>query len=247
MIGIGILAKGPIARTSQAVAAALAVVAVSGCVAVTVGSEAGPPVPAPDYRVGDRWVYHVVTGYRQKIEWDETHQIVGIAPDGITVNVSVKGPTIDVQRVEKWSAPGVVVQGAVYEAETDRFDPPLVRYKFALATGERWDQRIRDLDKEPGPYAPITRFTAVGRYDKITTPAGTFDAIGMNVIMSLDDETFWRYPTECNYIVWYAPAIGASVREERRSQWRDKGGQDAVAYHPGQNEVIELVSFSRGG
>ncbi len=46
---------------------------------------------------------------------------------------------------------------------------------------------------------------------------------------------------------WYAPAIGASVREEQRSQWRDKGGQDAVAYHPGQNEVIELVSFSRGG
>jgi hypothetical protein len=217
-----------------------------GCAAVTLGSREGPPVPAPEYRVGDRWVYHVVTGYRQKVEWDETHEVVRIASDGITVNVSVKGPTIDVQRVEKWSAPGVVVQGAVYEAETDRFDPALVRYKFPLATGETWDQRIRDLDQAPGPYGPITRFTSVGRYEKVTTPAGTFDAIGMNVVMQLDDETFWRFPTECNYIVWYSPAVGASVREERRSQWRDKGGQDAVGYHPGQNEVIELVSFSRG-
>jgi hypothetical protein len=160
--------------------------------------------------------------------------------------VSVKGPTIDVERTEKWSAPGVVLQGAVYEAETDRFEPPLVRYRFPLATGETWDQRVRDLDHDPGPYGPITRYTSVGRYEKITTPAGTYDAIGMNVIMQLDDETFWRFPTQCNYIVWYAPAIGASVREERRSQWRDKGGQDAAAYHPGQNEVIELVSYTRG-
>lgn len=228
------------------VAVTVAALLATGCAPVTVGSEPGPPAPAPAYRVGDRWVYHVVTGYRQKIEWDETHEVVAIAPDGITVNVAVRGPTINVDRVEKWSAPGVVVQGAVYEAETDRFDPPLVRYRFPLATGDSWDQRVRDLDAAPGPYGPIVRHTSVGRYEKIATPAGTFDAIGMNVIMQLDDETFWRFGTECNYVVWYAPALGAPVREERRSQWRDKGGQDAVAYHPGQNEVIELVSFSRG-
>lgn len=239
--------KRSIAATALAAAAAAIAALVAGCAPLTVGSESGPPVPAPVYRVGDRWVYHVVQGYRQKFEWDETHEVVSIAPDGITVRVAVKGPTIDVERVEKWSAPGVVMQGAVYEAETDRFDPPLVRYKFPLATGEHWDQRVRDLDQEdPGPYGPITRYTAVGRYEKITTPAGTYDAIGMNVIMQLDDETFWRYPTQCNYVVWYAPAVGASVREERRSQWRDKGGQDASAYHPGQNEVIELVSYTRG-
>ncbi len=237
---------GTLTRTTLAAASVLALVAVSGCATVTIGSQSGPPAPAPDYRVGDRWVYHVVQGYRAKVEWDETHEVTSVAPDGITVRVSVNGPTINVERVEKWSAPGVVLQGAVYEAETDRFDPPLVRYRFPLATGETWDQRVRDLDQPPGPYGPISRFTSVGRYEKITTPAGTYDAIGMNVIMQLDDETFWRFATQCNYIVWYAPAVGASVREERRSQWRDKGGQDAAAYHPGQNEVIELVSFTRG-
>jgi hypothetical protein len=83
--------------------------------------------------------------------------------------------------------------------------------------------------------------------ERVTTPAGTFDAIRMRVVMQLDDETFWRFPTECDYVVWYAPAVGAAVREERRSQWRDKSGQGSFIYHPGQNEVIELVSWRRAG
>lgn len=240
-------------RRSNASAAAAGLAAVmlgtllaSGCASVSVGGASGPPVAAPDYRVGDRWVYHVVQGYRTKVEWDETHEVTAIGTDGITVNVRVKGPTIDVERVEKWSAPGVVLQGAVYEAETDRYDPPLIRYKFPLVTGEQWNQRVRDRDRNPAPYAPITRFTSVGPTERIATPAGTFDAIRLKVIMQLDDETFWRYPTQCDYVVWYAPAVGAAVREERRSQWRDKGGQDLMAFHPGQNEVIELVSYTRG-
>jgi hypothetical protein len=213
--------------------------------AAATGHAAGQSAPAPEYRIGDRWNYHVVTGYRQKVEWDETHEVVAAGAEGVTVRVRVKGATIDVERVEKWPSPGVVAQGAVYEAETDRFDPPLVRYKFPLAKGDRWNERVRDLDKEQGPYGPITRHTTVGGWEKVTTPAGTFEAIRMRVNMQLDDETFWRWPTECNYAVWYAPEVGAAVREERRSQWRDKGGQDAVGYHPGQNEVIELTSFTR--
>jgi hypothetical protein len=209
-------------------------------------SAAAQTAPAPEYRVGDRWVYHVVNGFRQKFEWDETHEVTAVGADGVTVNVRVKGPTIDVERVEKWPSPGVVAQGAVYEAETDRFDPPLVRYAFPLEPGKRWSDRVRNLDREKGPYGPITRHTSVGSWEKVTTPAGTFDAIRMRVIMQLDDEEFWRWPTEGNYVVWYAPEVGNAVREERRSQWRDKGAQDAVGFHPGQNEVVELTSFTRG-
>jgi hypothetical protein len=218
----------------------------SGCATVDVGSHPGMPAPAPAYRVGDRWVYHGVQGYRDRIEWEETHEVTAIGPEGITVDIKLTGPTIDVARVERWSAPGIVLQGAVYEAETDRFAPPLVRYRFPLTPGETWNQRVQDLDKPPGPYGPIARAVTVGGYENVTTPAGTFDAIGIRVIMQLDDETFWRYATECNYVVWFAPGVGAPVREHRRSQWRDKGGQDAVGYHPGQYQDIELVSFTRG-
>jgi hypothetical protein len=229
------------------VAAALfAALVASGCASIGAGGDAGPPAPAPQYRVGDRWVYRIVDGFRTPVTWDETHEVASIEPGLITVRVAAKGPTIDVERIEKWSAPGVVLQGAVYEAETRRFEPPLVRFRFPLTPGERWNQRVRDLDAPPGPYGPIVRFVTVGGWRQIATPAGTFDAIGMRVTMTLDDETFWRFPTQADYLVWYAPAVGAAVREERRSQWRDKGGQDAVGFHPGQNATVELVSFTRG-
>jgi hypothetical protein len=234
----------PTCRHLAAFAAAAAVALLAGC--VTVGGTAGPPAPAPAYRVGDRWVYHIVQGYRTKIEWDETHEVTAIGPEGITVRVTGEGARVPIDRTEHWSAPGVVLQGAVYENETDRFDPPLVRYRFPLAAGETWNQRIRDLDKPPSPYTPIVRYTQVGGYTPVATPGGTFDAIEMRVIMTVDDETFWRYGTQCNYLVWYAPAVGAAVREHRESKWRDKGAQDAADYHPGQYEDIVLVSFTRG-
>jgi hypothetical protein len=111
-----------------------------------------------------------------------------------------------------------------------------IRYQFPLATGERWNQRVVNLEQEPEPYGGISRSVTVGGYEKITTPAGTFDAIGMRIFMQMDDETFWRWPTQCNYLVWYAPAIGAPVREQKRSEWRDKGAQDAQGYHPGRTQ-----------
>jgi len=233
----------PLRGAATAIAAAILV---GACASVSVGGDPGTPAPAPQVRVGDTWVYHIVDGYRAKIVWDETHEVTAVAPDGITVKVTAKGSTFNGERIEKWPSPGVVSQGAVYEDETNRFDPPLVRYQFPLTPGSRWSQRMQNLDKPSAPYGGIARSVSVRGYEQVATPAGTFDAIRLNVIMQMDDEEFWRWPTECNYVIWYAPSVGASVREQKRSGWRDKGGQDAVAYHPGQNAEIELVSFRRG-
>ncbi len=233
--------------TALAATAATAIAAILvGCATGTSGGEPGPPAAAPSYRVGDRWVYHAVDGFRVKTVWDETHEIISIGPEGITVRVTAKGPSTDVVRTEKWSAPGVVVEGAVYEHETDRFDPPLIRYKFPLSSGESWNQRIHDLNKPPGPYGPIVRHVTVDGSEKVTTPAGTFDAIRMRVIMDLDDETFWRSATNCNNVIWYAPALGAAVREHDESKWREKSENGAAVYHPGQYMDVELVSYTRG-
>ena len=229
----------------QLIVAMVAFVALAGCAGVTPVS-GGPAAAAPTYRVGDRWIYHAEDGYRVKTVWDETHEIVAIGPDGITVRVTAKGPSTDVVRTEKWSAPGVVVEGAVYENETDRFDPPLLRYKFPLAARESWNQRVRDLNKPAGPYAPIVRHVSVEGYETVTTAAGTFDAIRLRVIMDLDDETFWRSATNCNDVIWYAPALGAAVREHDESKWREKSENGAAVYHPGQYMDMALVAYTRG-
>jgi len=88
----------------------------------------------------------------------------------------------------------------------------------------------------------------VGGYEAVTTPAGTFDAIRLRVIMRLDDETFWRHATECTYLVWYAPAIGAAVREIRNADYLEKGGGrfEPAFRLPSQHAQLELVSYQRG-
>jgi hypothetical protein len=134
----------------------------------------------------------------------------------------------------------------VYEAETRRFDPALLRYRYPLVRGESWLQRIQDPSQPPGPYGPLVRHVEVDGYEAVETPAGSFNAIRMRVIMQLDDETFWRFPTQCDYVIWYAPEVGAMVREDKRSSYRDKGGDDPASYHPGQNAQLRLVSYSRG-
>ena len=116
-----------------------------------------------------------------------------------------------------------------------------------MATGDTWNQSMRDLDKPPRPVRPDPApCHASAATNRSTTPAGTFNAIKMRIFTQLDDETFWRYPTQCNYLVWYAPAVGAMVREEQRSYYREKDRHATAATVPGQNATIELVSFTPG-
>ena len=224
----------------------VAMLLVAACGTAGVGGNPGPPAPAPSYRVGDRWTWHGEQGYRQKIIWDETHEITAIGPDGITVKVTAVGPGVNVARTEQWQAPGIVRIGAAFEDETDRFDPALIRYKFPLTPGDSWQQRIRDLDKPPGPYGPIVRHVTVGGYESVTTPAGTFDAVKLSVVMTLDDETFYRYASDCTSVIWYAPATGAAVQVQNRSQYREKGEQNGGVYHPGVLSELRLTSYTRG-
>ena len=208
----------------------------------------GPAAPAPSPRVGDRWVYHATDGYRGATVWNETYDVASIGADGITVKVTVSGKDVDYTRTEIWSAPGVLAQGAIYEAETRRFDPPWIRYKYPMATGDTWSQSIRDPGREAGPYGPLQSKVTVGGYEQIKTPAGTFNALKLRYFLRLDDETFWRYPTECDYFVWYAPELGVPVKVQKRSSWREKGRSSAgaVASNFGQRAIYQLVSFTRG-
>jgi hypothetical protein len=155
-----------------------------------------------------------------------------------------KGPTIDVTRTEIWAAPGIVKVGTAMDLETRRFATPLERYKFPLTPGTTWTQFVENYNEATRKTGTFNYFARVGSWKKVTVRAGTFDAVFVNVLMRMDDEEFWRWPTECNYGLWYAPAVGAMVSEEKEAQYFEKGGIDAVAVRA-QHSTIELTSYSR--
>ena len=220
--------------------------ALGGC--VTLGPErAGPPVAAPAYRVGDRWVYRARDGFRLPVVWDETHEVIASGPSGIRVRVTQRGPNIDNVREEVLDAPGVLRVGAVFDAETRRFPAePLRRFDFPLVTGKVWSQRVPNEHDTPVRTGRIERWVRVGGWGSIATPAGTFDAVGLRVFTRLDDEEFWRYATECNDLLWYAPAVRNVVRDEREAEYAEKGDDSTLGRIRSQHALVELVSFAPG-
>ena len=223
-----------------------ATAALAGCAGLE-SAGSGPAAEAPAYRVGDRWTYRVQDGFLAPERWEETHAISALGTDGISARITQRGPSRDVARAELWSAPGLVKIGAVLDDETRRFVTALERYRFPLAAGQSWSQFVDNYNETTKAPGQINRYVRVRGWEKVTTPAGTFDALAMHVVMHLDDEEFWRFATECNYTVWYAPAVRGVVRAEKRAQYLEKGrNYDSGGRIPTQNAVVELLSFTPG-
>jgi hypothetical protein len=209
----------------------------------TDGRVAAAPAPA----VGTRWVYRGREGFRMPVVWEETHEITAVGANGISVRVTLKGPGVDHERNELLSAPGVVRVGALMDDETRRFATPLLRYRYPLAPGATWNQWVDNFNERLNRQGQINRYVRVGGWEKVSTPAGEFDAIRMRVLMRLDDEEFWRYPTTCNYVIWYAPAVGAAVREEKDAEYLERGDRlDGMSAIRAQHTLLELVSYTPG-
>ena len=223
---------------------AAAAAALPGC--VVVGGTDGPPAQAPVYRVGDRWIYIGQDGFRlAPVTWDETHEVIAVDAQGIAIRVTQKGSSIDTTRIERLSAPGLVIQGAMFDSETRRFKTPLIRHQFPLTPGARWDQFIHNFDESTGNEGQVNNFRSVRGWSKVQVPAGDFDAILMRDFSRLDDETPFRHATALNYEIWWSPAVGASVRENRIATYRDKNQGQFTVEHRSQNTVLELTSFKR--
>jgi hypothetical protein len=234
-------------RELHLLVACAALAGLAGCAGLDSPGDGGPVVEAPAYRVGDRWVYSATDGFYSPVRWEETREVVAIAPDGITVRVTQKGPTVDTARTEQWAAPGQVRAGALFDDETRRFATPLRRYEYPLVPGKTWNQWVDNYNESTQKEGQINRHVRVGGWEKVSTPAGDYDVLRLRVLTRLDDDEFWRWPTECNYLIAYAPAVRGIVREDKEAQYREKGdANDSLTVMRSQHAVLELVSFTSG-
>src|SRR5262249_29860864 len=91
----------------------------------------------------------------------------------------------------------------------------------------------------------VQRNVSVGGYETVTTPGGTFNAIAMRAIMSVDDNNPFNWPTQCNYTTWWAPEVGAKVKETKYATYRERGDLQGIE-NRAQDTLIELLYFSKG-
>jgi len=220
-------------------------IAAAGC--ATTELTDGPPVAAPSFKVGDRWTYSGREGYRAPAEWQETHEVTAVGPEGVTVRVTYAGGVVNGARTEVWPEPGKVRVGSLMDIETRRFATPVTFYRYPMSSGQSWNEWVDNLNETTRREGRINRYTRVGGWQKISTPMGTLDVVQLRVLMRLDDDEFWREPTTCNYLLWYAPALGVTVREERDAEYLEKGNRMDTSVVRAQHTVLQLTSFDRAG
>ena len=147
--------------------------------------------PSPTLRVGDRWVYNVTSGVGlTKTTYQETREVTAVDANGIKVKVTGKASDgKDFTRIDDLASPGEVRYGAPCFDEAYRFQTPLQRVTFPIVPGERSAKWVDVIAEPSGTKGQFNYYFHTLNWDKQTVPAGSFDAIRVDVLMMLDDAT----------------------------------------------------------
>jgi len=219
-----------------------AAMSLAGGAMTTVNAQSAP---APSMNVGDKWVYTVKSGVGlAKTTFQETREVIAVSGKGGKIKVTGRSADgKDFTRVEEFASPGALKSGALCLDEMYRFPSPLQRVSFPVAPSQRASKWV-DVIAEPGGKKGQMNYSYRTRsWDKQTVPAGSFDAIRVDVLMVLDDATPFRNATNCNFTYWYSPAARGTVRERRTAQYTQF---DQDAEYRVLDQIYELASFTPG-
>ena len=230
------------ARRITRFATMLALAAAAG-IAVTAANAQSAPAPA--MKIGDRWVYNVKSGIGlATTTYQETREVTAIGAGGGKVKVTGKTANgKDFTRIEEFASPGALKSGALCFDEVYRFPKPLQRVSFPVAPGQRSSKWVDVVAEPSGNKGQINYYFHTRGWEKLTMPAGAFDAIRVDVLMVLDDSTPFRNATNCNFTYWYSPAARGTVRERRTAQYTQL---DQQAEYRVLDAFYELASFTPG-
>lgn len=180
-----------------------AVLVMSGCAARTslpAPSDAGPgrqvsagPLRAPEWRVGDRWLYEWTSG---KESGTKTLEVIDMRElDGVQYYIVRLGDS------EHFYTPALHWAAAVREGRVEaRMVPPQPWFAWPLVPGARWTYQGR-FEQREGVVPHDDRFTVIGP-EPVEVPAGRYEAV------KLVRETSRRDGDE----YWYAPDVRWHVR-----------------------------------
>lgn len=179
------------------------------------------PVPRPDVKVGDRWKVLSLDGL-SKLQEDWLEQTVSEIDDRAftIVGKTSAGAQPDQRYDRDWNA----FQDVKGKQELQ------VRVVFPLEVGKTWDTKYEWINPR-GHHGRMEMSFKVGSAERITVPAGTFDAV------PIDGRGYWYNLTTGSSGAaiekrWYAPSARAMIRRT----WVTRNANGT----PDQNRLFEL-------
>jgi len=208
---------------------------------------AGPAAYAAEApAVGDTYVYRLVNGYNKETVGQLRYQLQKLDGGNATYSVTPDNPDAGAARTDVYTREGNWLRYPMEnhgEKVDYEFSTAFPAYVFPLEPGKTWSVRV------PARIVPRDKATTVlvrGRVmgtERIRVPAGEFDTVKIRRLVYPGDADYSLPETQVNELDWYAPALGRTVRTERRSQYLDLRACSEFGscdYH-GAWDVFELV------
>jgi len=168
----------------------------------------GGPVERPDVRLGDRWTYRV-TNLLNKTTRSSTLETTAVTASRIeTRRTAGDGTTADQGVVEEWDRDWNLLQAAGVQ-----FKPSYPTFRFPLEKDKSWSGSVSWTGS--GVTTQHDLKLRVAGWERVTVPAGSFDAIRVNVRGYIHTTTGSGFGQgTIKDTMWYAPAIRQIVKHE---------------------------------
>lgn len=159
----------------------------------------------PDVHVGDRWAWQHTNKLANEMDSTDIEDIIEITDKEIRTRLRVKGRngsaimTFD----RDWNR---------IDAANARYAPSLKEFDFPLAAGKTWTADADKMLFSNGKHGKFLLKGTVGSMEKITVPAGTFEAYKISLVIDAtgsDEDANVGHTVET---LWYAPAVKRYVK-----------------------------------
>ena len=173
--------------------------------ALTMGSswadDAGKPVP----HVGDRWDWQHVNAMVNEQDYTKIEDVIEVTEANFRTRIRKKGTPGN--NFNTYTPDLNLVDNA-----TERYSPALARFAFPLSVGKKWTAEFDKALLNNGKHGKFFMTGEVTSIEKVTVPAGTFDAYKVETRyegQATDDDANRGITTEVH---WYAPAVHNDVK-----------------------------------
>ena len=231
----------------------LAVAALAACAApvsttTPPAAESSAAATAPQVKVGDYWEYSVHDGWTRLPRGLYRYEVVHVDASGVVVQLTQDGVPRDILAYAPgWNGRELPLTNT----QRFRYDPTYTAYDYPLAPGKRWRTVLRSTDVSTGRSYNTHVYGRVLGWERVTVPAGDFDALKIERSVFAGNMEGSRTQEEIQEIDWYVPSVRRAVRTSTNSQHFDssKGGGDGGGEYPlrirGDFLIAELVGYSK--
>lgn len=214
----------------------LLVLLVLGILGISGTAWADSSVGIPDVHVGDIWKYRSLDGYTNETKVEFSHRIVKLTDQEITIqikNKNVQGEKLQFLTRE-WNP---------IDIDGTKFEPFYPEYKFPMSVGASWTQEYKTFNISGSAGFVKAKVTA---QEKVTVPAGTFDAYRIERNIEVQSTTADANTTKGLIITWYAPSVKKYVRREvmtfSNGRERSKGIDELLEYSLKEKSAAQATS-----